>query len=91
MFLIVAAQTVPVTSNFEIDNLKAKIAAIKADIRQEQGMSEGYASAELEVRKQMCIPSLATAVIDLFQKMAAFARTRGEAQVNYRFIEVESE
>ena len=68
LFVIVAAQTVPVTSNFDIDNLKAKIAAIKADIRQEQGMSEGYASAELEVRKQMYIASLPTAVIDLFQK-----------------------
>jgi hypothetical protein len=45
-----AAQTVPVTSNIEIDNLKAKIAAVKADIRQEQGLCEGVPSEKLEVR-----------------------------------------
>ena len=45
-----AAQTIPVTSNIEIDNLKAKIAAVKADIRQEQGLCEGVPSEQLEVQ-----------------------------------------
>ena len=43
------------SSNFEIDNLKAKIAGIKADIRQEQGMCEGYTSKELEVRQSSVV------------------------------------
>ena len=38
------------TSNIDIDNLKAKIAAVKADIRQEQGMCEGVPSEQLEVQ-----------------------------------------
>ncbi|CAB4032999.1 active breakpoint cluster region-related -like, partial [Paramuricea clavata] len=46
-----SAQTVPVTSNIDIDNLKAKIAAVKADIRQEQGMCEGVPSEQLEKKK----------------------------------------
>ncbi|XP_028400755.1 active breakpoint cluster region-related protein-like [Dendronephthya gigantea] len=46
-----SAQTVPVTSNIDIDNLKAKIAAIKADIRSEQGMCEGVSSEKLEKKQ----------------------------------------
>ena len=61
-FSLAAAQTVPVTSNIDIDNLKAKIAAIKADIRSEQGMCEGVSSEQLEVRYIMyAIPDWARA------------------------------
>ena len=49
VFYFLAAQTIPVTSNIDLDNLKAKIAAIKADIRQEQGLCAGVPSEQLEV------------------------------------------
>lgn len=48
-FYTSAAQAVPVTSNIELDNLKAKTASIKAEIRQEKGMCEGVSQEQLEV------------------------------------------